>query len=421
MKRARYFGLFNFVSASLGSAGLEIRSHKLRSFLSLIGIAIGITSYVTMSNMGEIQKKATKSMIDEIGGLSQVIITQKIAKTSQEGYEYARSPGLRFSDLDSLKANIPLIEKDTRLNMKYQIHFALFDEDYKVGVVGVNRDFLGRIKLLAGRDFTDEEYERGEGVCLVTDNLYKRIKKVHGIDPKTLLGKNLYLTEGFPLRIIGFFEKPMNMGWSIYRNGLFVPIRFWERNVGGVNQPREQLYLQLRSADKNEEGKAQIATLLTSLHRGVRDFYFEARDWAGDMDKNMKKVSLTFAIITLISLLVGGLNIMNVMLVSISTRVWEIGMRKAVGASHAQIFAQFLIESSVLSMAGGLLGMIAGYFTASIAAGAIAQGIPWFIPSFNNMVLVRGALISVAIGIIFGLYPALKAFRLNPTAALHYE
>lgn len=421
MRRSRLYSLFNFVAASVGNAFLEIRAHKLRSFLSLIGITLGIASFITMTNLGDMNRRALTAFIAEIGGLNQVVVTQKRPVTPRDAYDYARSPGLRFSDLDSLRATLPAFAKDTRLNTQYDIHFSIDNEDYRVGVIGVNRDFLGTIKILHGRNITDEEYEQGAAVCMLTANLYKRMKKIHGIPPEKYLGRNLHLSAGFSLRVIGFFEKPMNGDWHIYRNGLFVPIRFYERNVSGVNVPQDQLYFQVDSTLTPAEAKFRIGRLLTALHRGVRDFHFEKEEGALNIDENMRKVTLTFAIITLLTLLVGGLNIMNVMLVSISTRIWEIGMRKAVGATNNQIFAQFLIESSALSLTGGLAGMGLGYLTATATASALAQSIPWLTPSFNSLILIQGALLSTAIGVLFGLYPAIKAFRLNPIAALHFE
>jgi putative ABC transport system permease protein len=175
-------------------------------------------------------------------------------------------------------------------------------------------------------------------------------------------------------------------------------------------------------AQRFDEQTGRIARLLTGLHRGVTDFEYHGAEWADNMKRMMNNIQLIMGLLAGVSLLVGGLGIMNVMLSSISERIKEIGVRKALGARRAQIFIQFLAETTTLSCTGGAIGGLLGlapkvFFGEAIKKSTQGVMMPTILPEHALIVLLT----IVLVGVVFGLYPAVKASRMDPVDALRYE
>ncbi|MBD3243487.1 MAG: FtsX-like permease family protein, partial [Chitinivibrionales bacterium] len=210
--------------------------------------------------------------------------------------------------------------------------------------------------------------------------------------------------------------KPWHWGWAVV-----MPLRTMQKYVTGYNPDPEHISLTVRDPEQFELQAEAISRELEQLHRGVRDFDYRGPDWADNMKETMGNISMVMGIISVVSLLVGGLGIMNVMLSSISERIREIGIRKALGARNSQICIQFLAETTTLSSVGGILGAALGLIPLLFeeAIKKSTQGViaPTVLP--EHVIFVFAVIVGV--GVLFGLYPAVKASRMDPVEALRYE
>lgn len=411
----------NFFLASIFSAFHEMRQHKIRSFLSIFGITIGIAAFAAMQSIGTGFRIVIENLIAETGGLTKVMIQQKRPLNPQEAYLFARSPGLRFLELDSMQASIPGVSGVYKQDFRCELKLLYKGEGYRCCVYGLNKLNLGPHKILFGRTISDYEFESSAGVCLLPELFWNKISKAHNLKPKDLLGKRISVDVGISPRVVGIIKKTFhNPNFALW-NGIFVPFKFYQKHIAPGPRQREMMAVKVENVYQKEAVKEEITDFLIASHRGVEDFKFVGEDWLPDFKKQMNNVNFVFMLIVSLGLLVGGLNIMNMMLVSISTRIREIGLRNALGATRFQIFLQFIIEAAFLSCVGGIFGLLLGALPAAVFADGLEKAFHGLRPVLNQTIIASGVIISMAVGMLFGLYPALKAQRLNPVTALQYE
>jgi putative ABC transport system permease protein len=215
---------------------------------------------------------------------------------------------------------------------------------------------------------------------------------------------------------------PLNTAWMKFRSGMPLTSKSSKSSaaIGGTGDPRlSTLELKISDVELLPEALQQVRNVLMSTHKGIEDFTFRTQeDWAEQINTFIQNARLSGGLIAGISLLVGGIGIMNIMLASISERVREIGIRKSVGAATSDIFTQILVESVVIAICGGLVGLVASF--------ALVNLLSYFSPTDNAPIIKVTALaiafaFSVLVGVLAGLFPAVKAARLNPIQALRYE
>lgn len=401
----------------------EIMSHKLRSFLSLIGVMLGVGCLVAMFSIVEGTKNYMKNVLVEVGGLDRISLVRQTPELIDE-VMFSRSRGLRFSDLDSLVHAKIGAENSSKFDYRGS-SFSFMGIDFRCILWGVNKFNIledRKIYIDEGRIFTTGETESFSNVCIIGDELAEIIREKLKLNPMfdgEIIGKEIRFKEGFVGRIIGVYSKKI-MKRRHYRRGVMFPIKTFEKEISGFNVDQGRITLKIKNINKIAEIKNQINKKVIGLHRGVKDYIFKQNSWIEEFLTMINNFNLVFAIIAFISLTVGGLGIMNVMLSSISERIKEIGVRKALGASATQIFFQFIIESLVLSVLGGAIGLIIGILPV-LFANEIESAMDGVRPSLNSSIMILALLVSAAEGLLFGLYPALKASRMNPIKALHYE
>jgi len=462
-------------SAQLGItvlAGMrEIWAHKFRSMLTMLGIILGVSSLVAMSALvGGMEKGAREALI-AIGGLQKVRIEPQPLPTEQRQLS-DQAVGITINDVRALEHNAPLVTRyspEMRLYATVSAHGKSFRPWFCAGVWPVAAEMSEHV-IEHGRMFNELDDEMASSVCVIgttiRDELWGAPDKV-GLEIIPV-GEILYIN-GLPFTIIGMFQHyeseqerkarefaktqtapasgggltrdrgrgrrggsfvfylknttiymPLNTAWMKFRSGMPAPSRGSSGPVGGAGDPRlSTLELKISDVDLLPEALQQVRNVLMSTHKGIEDFTFRTQeDWAEQINTFIHNARLSGGLIAGISLLVGGIGIMNIMLASISERVREIGIRKSVGASTGDIFIQILVESVVIAILGGLAGLVTSF--------GLVHLLSSFSPTDNAPIITVTALavafgFSALVGVLAGIFPAVKAARLNPIQALRYE
>jgi len=418
--------IFSSIQIGIFTAFVEMNRHKLRSFLSILGVMLGVAALVAMLLLiGGLNV----FLEEKIGKwISMVYIWKKWNPSEEEKLSWSKSPGLRFDDGTFLQDSSEAVSTVYQQIERRQ-NVAIGGEAQRHATIrGVSWPTMEEdnknITADVGRLLTREEIEGEDKVCMISWEIYDRLKKrmrQKGLDSTDVLLQQVRLGD-IELAIVGTF-KPIDPDFQPWRmrRSLIIPLGTMKKYITGTNPDPGSIALTVAEPKEREAQSLLISRLLTSRHRGVTDFEYRGADWAEDMGKMMQNITVIMGIISVVSLLVGGLGIMNVMLSSISERIKEIGIRKALGAQNLQIFIQFVAETTTLSVTGGVLGALIGMapllFGESIKKSTQGAIMPTILPEH----LVFIFLIIVSVGIVFGLYPAVKASRMDPIDALRYE
>jgi putative ABC transport system permease protein len=395
-------------------AGTSLSSNKMRAALTMLGIIFGVSAVITMVGLGNGAQKAIADRIQSLG--SNLLFIRPGAYSFGRVRSAAGSrTSLKMEDLEALQEKAKTIGfavPDLSRNAQLEYEAA----NWNCSVVGTTPQFetVRDFRTETGRYFTDEEVERSERVAVigseVKDNLFA------GTDP---VGKIIKIN-GDNFRVIGVLEKKGQVSWRNEDDQVLIPITTAQKRVFGEDF-LSGITVKVLDDRLIDEAFIEVEKILRRQHRLRRDQDndFSIRNQS-DIIETFQETNKTFnfllAAIAGVSLLVGGIGIMNIMLVSVTERTREIGIRKAIGARRRDILMQFLVESIVLSLSGGILGICFGILL-SYGLSAWAQ--------WNTMVSLSSIAMSfgfaTAVGLFFGMYPARKASLLNPIIALRYE
>ena len=395
----------------------SLRVNKMRSALTSLGIIIGVAAVIVMLAIGEGANKQVQANLESMGS-NLLTIRSATARTGGVSMGMGSKPTLSVKDADAIKKSARGVEAVAPvMNSSKQVMYG--NQNWSTTVYGITAPYLyvKNYEMDLGRPINRDDDNNASKVCLIGKTIEKELfGDVNPID-KTIRVGNV------PFRVIGTLKGKGQMGPMDQDDLIFIPLTTAQRKVFGTDFPGAVNQIIVKATSLEDTGSAQkdINDILRRRHNlgKTQENDFEIRNSA-EFQEKMKSTVQTFAIllasIASVSLVVGGIGIMNIMLVSVTERTKEIGIRMAIGARALDIRMQFLIEALVLSLLGGLIGVITGI------------GIALFIGivfSTNVVISIAPILLSFGfsglVGIGFGYYPAYKASLLNPIDALRYE
>jgi putative ABC transport system permease protein len=406
---------------SIGAGVRDMASHKGRAVITVVGIVLGVASVVTVLSLMKGGEKQALEFWDSIGGLQEIRITNKRIDRLQMTAAERASEQLTYRDAQAIQEQCPSVGYvDPEIVRWLTVSYG--DKTYQMKVLGTNREYpyADSMPLGEGRWLSDKDCENYANVVVIGPTYKEDL-----FGDEEAIGKTIIM-DGVPFRVVGIMKKKefyfQGGGGDNNRNVLewfnrshYIPIttmikRFTvEDRLGGLE-------ISAKSVDLVPTLMEEVRTVLTRRH-GVEDFNLEAK--SEQMQQRSEQegfFNIIFWAIAFVSLFVGGVVIANIMLASITERIREIGVRKAIGASDRDLFMQFLVEAIVVTAAGGVVGLFLGLGFVTIVSKVM--GMP---TALSPGIMVAAFLCAVGVGLVFGLFPAMRAGRLNPVEALRYE
>ncbi|HEY1217374.1 MAG: ABC transporter permease [Bryobacteraceae bacterium] len=413
----RYFSDFALAAGNL-------LSQKTRTLLTALGIIFGVGAVIGMLAIGAGARDESLRFIEQLGVRN--LLIESIPSTSDAELQQRRrsSQGLDYRDVRIIEANLDslnLLSPRRMLHPSRLLPKPVGESPWLYGVRPVYAQIHNWI-LAEGSSFGEAELQSSAAVCVLGETAKTGLLGYEGA-----VGRYIKVEDTW-LRVVGVLRGQAASGsqnlaasGSDVNNRIYVPLstfqyRFWDL-TGYLRDPLDGVDVQLKlGADSVQAAKVAMA-ILNSTHRGVQDFSVTIpAELLAEQQRAQVIFTYVMVAIAAISLLVGGIGIMNIVLATVLERTREIGIRRATGARRGDIVRQFLLESVLISIAGGVLGIAFGYFLSWF----IARAAEWKTIVTSSSILIAFG-VSVGVGVVFGIYPALKASRIDPIEALRYE
>ncbi len=391
------------------SAAQSLVAHPLRSCLTMLGVIIGNASFVAMASLGEAARVYTVQRLETFHGPNRLIA---YATASQAGEKVTKEPKLLLGDALAIGAGSPAIKAVAPVVGGTFLGRVGNDSQF-IWVTGTTAAYLSvkNEALGQGRFFSAEEVEQTARVVVLGSSIAQRFfPEGNPIDQMVAI-------RNISFRVIGVMQSKGSLNKQSPDEFVYVPMTTFSlflRGTGaGLEIPVD--YIEIAAASKQQVNDAIFqATNLLAARRGTRDFAVAPNIPYKDLISQVSSTLTIFlAVLASISLVIGGIGIMNVMLVTVSERTSEIGLRKAIGATNGSILLTFLIEATLLSAAGGVIGLLIG--AGVVLAVVIVSPLPFVVPAWS---VATSLALSSGVGIVFGVSPAMRAAKLDPIVAL---
>ena len=398
---------------TIREAAQALRRNVLRTSLTMLGIIIGITAVILIYSIGQ---GAVRFITDELSSFGTDYF--QINPGSTQVSTFAGSEALTFDDLDAIKNDSSLT------NINYVAPIAMASETITANgeedellIYGITHEILDILKpeVIEGEFITEDQEISSERVAVLGADV---AEKFFGEDT-AIVGETIKINNR-TFRVTGVVESSSVLAGGFINNSLYIPIDVVINQIIGEERLQE-IDISVHDSNTINQTIADVEALLRDRHNldedDENDFQIQsAKDILSTVETITSLLTAMIVAISGISLIVGGVGVMNIMLVSVTERTREIGLLKSIGAKEKDILTQFLVESMVMTLAGGVIGIILGVAGAFFVS--LAFKIP-FVVSVPAIVIAAG--VSILVGIVFGLYPARRAARLSPIDALRYE
>jgi putative ABC transport system permease protein len=398
--------------------------NKLRSALTMLGMICGVAAVVAMLSIGAGAQQQVMASIETLGVRNLIVEAHEATDWQTMRNRRATSPGLTLNDLRLIEANVPGVSAASA-RKRFTPTSLLPRPGREMPVVyGVAPSYqvITGLRVADGRFLDEEDARRAAPVCVLGEGVASAL-----FPGRSPLGAYVKVNEQW-LEVVGVVGPQLSSPGGVdglpaedRNNLIYVPL--WaailrlENASSGFRDEIDGLYLQLESAGASVTSARTVRGLLNETHRGEGDFSVVVpAELLAEQRRTQRIFQMVMVAIASISLLVGGIGIMNIMLASVLERTREIGVRRAVGATQAEVVRQFLIESTLISGAGGLVGVIVG-----VALSRVVAYLAGWTTVITPASVVLAFTVSMAVGLVFGVYPARKAARLDPVKALGYE
>ena len=391
----------------------EIRRNLLRSFLTILGIVIGVAAVITMVTLGH---GATQAVSDQVASLGSNLVIVRPGQRLGPGRDSAGAPNFKVADAEAIATQVPGVSAVAPTVGK-GVTVVAGSNNWATSITGSTNAFftVGSWQLAEGRFFSDAEERAGMAVCVIGETV--RHELFGGQSP---IGNTLRVKQ-FSCNVVGLLKPKGQSSMGADQDDVIVmPLRTAQRRLTG-NQDVGGLRVSVKEGVSTDKVMKQM-TLLLRERRKLSDSeddnfsILDTKQIAQALSSTTQVMTGLLGAVAAVSLLVGGIGIMNIMLVSVTERTREIGIRLAIGALEGEVLLQFLIEAVVLSSLGGIIGILLATTASYLLAGLMQ--VPFiFDPSINLLSFA----FSAAIGVIFGYFPARRAARLDPIEALRHE
>lgn len=394
----------------------NIRANKGRSFLTMLGIIIGIASVIAIVSIGEGTKNQMNSEISDIGGGQIYISCSSDAMSEEEWILPEDVEAVR--ELENVEG-VSISESYDGETVTGKGTFSLM-----VTAEGPDAKMINNASMKYGNYFGEQELEEAKNVCVISDTDARRLFGTDDVVGMSLDITCYDMTKSF--RIMGVTTQKENGTFVSYTyDGMPVSVNIPYTAMNELVGNMDYFYGMTVQADTSADSQVladQIIHLLEKRHQSAGEDYFQVQNFQDVMKTMNQMLGMVTAFISFvagISLLVGGIGVMNIMLVSVTERTREIGIRKSLGAKTSSIMLQFLAEAAILTVIGGIIGIILGIAGAHGICSVISAGMGMTIsPGITVSVILTATLFSCAVGVFFGIYPARKAAKLSPIEAL---
>jgi putative ABC transport system permease protein len=410
--------------SDIGQAAANLFAQKTRTLLTALGIVFGVGSVIGMLAIGSGAKEESLRFIEQLG-VRNILIDTRQALSQEELQQRRRSsPGLSARDVRILRANVEAIET---MSARRSIHpqRVLPKPSREVPeLYGVRPSYstIHSLRLAEGKFFNDSDDERSATVCVLGET-----GKVSLLGYDSAIGKYIKVNDTW-LEVVGVLQEQIMAGsqssggaMQDINNIVYIPLntmqyRYWDQSAN-LRDELDGIELRLKPDSDSIEVAKVVTAVLNSTHHNTEDFTVTIpAALLAQQQRTQTIFTYVMVAIAAISLLVGGIGIMNIVLATVMERTKEIGVRRATGARRFDILRQFLTESVLISVGGGILGVGFGFFLAWL----IARTAEWRTIVTSASVMIAFG-VSVVVGIVFGIYPAMKASQITPIEALRYE
>jgi len=391
----------------------EIRRNLMRSFLTILGIVIGVSAVITMVTLGN---GATRAVSDQISSLGSNLLIVRPGQQLGPGRDSAGAASFRVADADAVRSQVSGLAAAVPVSGK-SVTLVAMARNWSSSVTGSTADWFatGKWQITSGRIFNEAEERAGAAVCVIGETVRKEL--FGGLDA---VGQQVRVKQ-FSCEVIGLLASKGQSTMGNDQDDLVVmPLRTLQRRLTG-SVDVGSLMISVRDGASIDAAKSEVIWLMRErrhIDPGDNDDFsvMDTRQIAETLSGTTRVLTGLLGAVAAVSLLVGGIGIMNIMLVSVTERTREIGIRLAIGAREGEVLLQFLIEAVALSSLGGMVGIVLA--TLASIAGTALMKVPYL---FDPVINLLSFGFSAAIGVIFGYVPARRAARLDPIEALRHE